>query len=159
MEKVEEIQLEEKAAAHFKEYKSCFASSSHRAWNHIFKKLLPWCPGQSPKMKRVKDRSCCLFSKHGEDLCTKSEQSKENASALTTTAVTTSHHTGNWPGAPELKTQPYSWTYKSCALKGCNRLASLEVRHRGKHVKTPWSQGYIIIKNSEILLLQFPWVK
>lgn len=98
---------------------SCFASSSHRAQNHIFRKLLPWCPGQSPKMKRIRDRSCCLFSKHGEDLCTKSEQSKETASSLTTIAVTTSHHTGNWPGAPELKTQPYSWTYKSSALKGC----------------------------------------
>lgn len=94
-----------------------------------------------------------------EDPCIKSEDPKETASALTAIAVPTSCHTGNRPGAPELKTQLYSWTYKSSALKGSNRLASLEVRHRGKHVKTPWSQGYIIIKNSEILLIQFPWVK
>lgn len=156
---MEEIQSEEKAAARLKEYKVLFCFL-HRAWNHTFRKLLPWCPGQSPKTKRVRDRSCCLsLPSIEEDLCTKSEYSKETASALTTIAVTTSHHTGNWPGAPELKTQPYSWTYKSSALKGSNRLASLEVRHRGKHVKTPWSQGYIIIKNSEILLIQFPWVK
>lgn len=94
-----------------------------------------------------------------KDPCIKSEDPKETTSALATIAVTTSRHTGNWPGAPALKTQLYSWTYKSTALKGSNRLASLEIRHRGKHVKTPWSQGYIIIKNSEILLIQFPWVK
>lgn len=88
-----------------------------------------------------------------ENQCIKSADPKETASALTTIVLTTLHHTGNRPGAPELKTQLYSWTYKSSALKGSNRLASLEVRHRRKHVKTPWSQGYIIIKNSEILLI------
>lgn len=94
-----------------------------------------------------------------EDPCIKSKDLKETTSAFAAIVVSTLRHTGNQPGAPELKTQLSSWTYKSSALKGFNRVASLEVRHRGKHVKTPCSQGYIIIKNSEWLLTQFPWVE
>jgi len=98
-----------------KNTRSCFASSnsqiSLRAQNQSFRKPLPWCPGQSPKGKRVRDSSCCLSSRHGG-------RSTETTSALTTIAVTTSCHTGNQPGAPELNTQLFSWTYNSSALKG-----------------------------------------
>lgn len=121
-----------------KNTRSCFASSIEPETTPLGN-FFHGAQDSHQKQKGSETGAVVSFPSMEEDLCTKSEYSKETASALTTIAVTTSHHTGNWPGAPELKTQPYSWTYKSSALKGSNRLASLEVRHRGKHVKTPWS--------------------